>query len=125
MKYYPANDATVAGVGNMRINIQGQGTVLLESQVNNQIFILKLESVLHVPTNRNGLVSLGRWDGTYNSKKGEMTLKRDGKVIAMGRKIKNNLYKLNVSVHKAKPNNKNTSIICAATEDVPTWETWH
>ena len=49
MKYYPANDATVVGVGNMRINIQGCGTVLLESQVNDQIFILELESVLHVP----------------------------------------------------------------------------
>lgn len=78
--------------------------------------------------NRNSFISLGRWDeagGTYNSKKGEMTLKRDGKVITTGKKIKNNPYKLNIWVHKAKPNNKNTSIICAATQDVPTWETWH
>jgi hypothetical protein len=56
--YYPANGATVAGVGNSKTKIAGCGTILLESHYKGQTFILKLEDVLHIPTNRNTLFSL-------------------------------------------------------------------
>src|SRR6202453_456623 len=44
--YHPATEATVAGVGNSKIKIEGRGTIQLESQCNGQMFILKLAAVL-------------------------------------------------------------------------------
>ena len=125
--YHPATEATVAGVGNSKIKIEGRGTIQLESQCNGQTFILKLEDVLYIPTNRNSFLSLGRWDdagGSYSSESGTMLLVKEGKVAAKGIKIRNNLYKLNVRVRKKASNNK-TPVTCVVAEENPTWETWH
>jgi hypothetical protein len=100
MNYHPTNDATIAGVGNTKTKIHGQGTVLLESQVDEQMFILKLENILHIPTNRNSLLSLGRWDdtgGSYQSHGSKMMLTKDRKITTKGNKIRN-LYKMNACV---------------------------
>lgn len=67
--YEPARDVSIVGVGNSKTIIEGQGVVLLKSCQNGQVFTLWLENVLYIPTNRNNLLSLGRWDdagGSYN-----------------------------------------------------------
>jgi hypothetical protein len=108
--YEPANDATIAGVGNSKTMIEGCGTILLESHQSGQTFVLHLENVLYIPTNWNSLLSLGRWydtGGSYKCHSGKLILMKDGRVAAKGDKIKNNLYKLNIQVHKPKVNSTN------------------
>ena len=74
--------ASVAGVGNTRVPIEGHRTVELISECNSHKILLHLEHVLHILANKNNLISLGRWDssgGTYESNKGLLTLiMRDG-----------------------------------------------
>jgi hypothetical protein len=126
--YHPAKDATIVGVGNIKTNIHGLGTVLLESWINKQMFILRLENILHVPMNRNSLLSLGRWDdagGSYYSHGGNMTLIKDGNITAKDKKIRNNLYKMNIHVRKMAVKNTVLPITCAITKESPTWEVWH
>ena len=53
----------VMGVGNVKAQAQGRGTIKLELVVNGQTYILKLQDVLYIPTNEQNLISLGCWDG--------------------------------------------------------------
>lgn len=127
-KYEPANGASIARVGNSKTKIEVCGTILLESHYKGKMFILRLENVLYIPTNHNSLLSLGRWDnagGSYSCQHGHLVLTKDKRIAAIGWKITNNLYQLNVTVHKLKVNKNVPQVVCAINEKWPTWEMWH
>ena len=117
---------SVTGVGGKEAAIAGKGTVELISTCNSQKYILRLENVLHIPGQRNNLISLGRWDeasSRYLGGKGELTLvTKDGKQIAHGRKLDRHLYKMDVSVYKSPKWPDETFNGQETTLD---WETWH
>jgi hypothetical protein len=124
----------VSGVGNVKAEALGRGTVELTSSCNGHNYILKLEDVLYIPTNRNNLIALGKWDkagGRYIGGGGVLTLiTKDGISVARGTKIENNLYKMNVAIRK--PNNTTypkatiaTPQTFSANEPAQSWETWH
>ena len=49
--YEPLMGKTVVGVGNKHTNIEGHGTVELESAYQGNKFLLKLKNVLYIPSN--------------------------------------------------------------------------
>jgi hypothetical protein len=94
--YQALGDKIVSGVGGLRTYAHGIGTVEVESIHNRQKYLFRLENILYIPKNPNNLLSLGRWDtsgGRYTRGGGTITLiTKDGKPIACGQKISNNLY---------------------------------
>jgi hypothetical protein len=99
----------------MKTKAKGQGTVELRSSYKGRKYILELKNVLYIPTNRNNLISLGRWDkagGNYTGGGGSLVLiTNDGIPVAQGTQVENNLYKMKV--------NLNTSDIKSSTEIDP------
>src|SRR6202034_350244 len=93
--------STVTGVGGKTATVIGRGTVTLISNCNGINWTLKLENVLHVPGQKNNLISLGRWDkagGTYQGGENKIILiTKDGKRVAKGTRLKNYLYGMNVT----------------------------
>src|SRR6202167_3333831 len=81
--YTEIQESTVTGVGGKKASAIGRGTVILISNCNGVDWTLKLENVLHVPGQRNNLISLGRWDkagGTYQGGENKIILiTKDGK----------------------------------------------
>ena len=129
----PLHNTSVIGVGCNKAKAEGKGTIELISWYNNQEYILRLQNVLYIPTNRNNLLSLGKWDaagGQYIGGGGKITLKnKNGDIVAAGTKILNNLYKMKLQtwipcethiINSTK--NLQTFTI---TEPVPNLETWH
>jgi len=102
--YILLNNSTATGVGGKEAKITGHGTVELLSECNGFKYILCLENVLHIPGQKNDLISLGRWDeagGRYSGGGGKITLiTKDGKQIAKGKKINKNMYKMFVSINQ-------------------------
>ena len=81
--FQPLTDTTVSGVGNVKTEAKGRGTVELEAIYVNRKYILELKNVLYIPTNRNNLISLGRWDkagGHYKGGGGEIILIRKDEI---------------------------------------------
>jgi hypothetical protein len=132
--YEATSNASVMGVGGLCTEIKGGGTVELESKYMGQTYVLQLANVLHIPSNRNNLISLGRWDsagGTYRSDNGILKLAiNGGTVIAKGRKVHNHLYKMMVRINGklnnkqiTRPQTRNLQVFLS--EGSPeTWETW-
>lgn len=93
--YHPIDPTPVVGVGNIKAHAKGRGSVQIQSHCNGHTYILQLEDVLHVPGNRNNLISLGRWDKDgrqYIGQNNTITLfTKEGKSVARGTKIANNL----------------------------------
>ena len=133
--YEETPNAFVTGVGGLRTVIKGRGTIDLESEYGGQQYVLRLTDVLHIPSNRNNLLSLGRWDdagGTYRSDAGVLKLAvKTGTVIATGRKIHNHLYKMMVRVSDKRQNEEpsqaltNKYQIFLSEGSPENWETWH
>jgi hypothetical protein len=100
--YKPAHGITVAGVGNAKTTVQGRGTVELESKCEGRKFVLQLDNVLYIPTNRNNLLSLGRWEASgrkYIGEGGKITMINErGVPVATGNRIKNHLCKMDVKL---------------------------
>ena len=100
---------------------------------NGHNFILQLEDVLYIPTNRNNLISLGKWDkagGRYIGGGGALILiTKDGTSVAQGTKVENNLYKMKVAIRKPKatiPKAVMATPLCfVVNEPAQSWETWH
>jgi GAG-pre-integrase domain len=133
ISYQPLRKTSVAGVGNMKASAEGRGTVELESQCDGHKYVLRLENVLYVPSNRNNLISLGRWDaagGRYYGGEGYLTMvTKDGKRVAKGTKINNNLYKMKIKVRNPHAQyiktTTSTPQTFVAAEPAQSWETWH
>ena len=58
--YHPLHDTIVSGVGNVKAKAEGRGTVKLISTYGEHKYIIHLQDVLYIPTNRNNLISLGK-----------------------------------------------------------------
>ena len=86
----------MTGVGSKKAAAIDRGTVTLISNCNGVNWTLKLENVLHVPGQRNNLISLGRWDkagSTYQGGENKIILiTKDGKRVAKGNRLNNFLY---------------------------------
>ena len=69
---------------------------------------------------------LGQWDragGRYASTDGKLYLTmKSGKIVAKGKQVPNNLYKMNVAI-KLIP--QKSEVMYASTENLQSWETWH
>jgi hypothetical protein len=61
--YVPTLDLMVTGVGSVNAAIKGRGTVVLNSEYEGHKYNLQLENVLYIPTSKNNILSLGRWEG--------------------------------------------------------------
>jgi hypothetical protein len=126
--YQPVNGTTVAGVGNVKTDVLGRGTVILYSRCKGKIYLLRLANVLHIPSNRNSLLSLRQWEmhgQSYTGGGGIWTMTNEkGKPVATGMRVKNHLYKMNLESMdtriKVTPN-----VMFASSESSQTWETWH
>jgi hypothetical protein len=98
--FKPLNGITVSGVGNVKAKAEGRGNVVLISYYDGHKSMLELQDVLYIPTNRNNLLSLGKWDkggGQYVGGKEALTLiTKDGILVVCGTKVENDLYCLNV-----------------------------
>ena len=112
--YQPLHNTSVVGVGHLKAKAEGKGTIELESRYKNKTFILKLENVLHIPTNRNNLISLGKWDaagGRYIGGGGKIILENKNKTpVAIGTKAGNNLYKMKLKTRKPCENHINKQV---------------
>jgi len=60
--YKPLTNVPIQGVGGLKVHAEGCGTVRLQSHVKGTSHMLLLDKVLYVPSNRNNLIALGRWD---------------------------------------------------------------
>ena len=94
---------------------------------------MRLENVLHIPSNPNNLFSLGRWDtsgGRYTGGGGAIILiTKDGKSIAKCVKVTNNLYRIKLTIRKPGSSTTKSAIVMPQTyltsEPTQSWETWH
>src|SRR6202041_3153013 len=68
--YTKIQESTVTGVGGKKAAVIGRGTVILISNCSGVNWTLKLENVLHVPGQKNNLISLGRWDKAWHLPRG-------------------------------------------------------
>jgi hypothetical protein len=124
--YQPTTDTSISGVGEAITRAEGRGTVTITSKYNGQIYALQLQDVLHVPTNKNNLFSLGRWDAagnTYSCKGGILTLWAQDTPVAMANKTTNNLYLLDAEVKRE--TNTALTMTANANSNMDSWLTWH
>ena len=87
----------ISGVGKLNTFGIARGTVYVHSECDGKPYVLQLNNVLHVPKNRNNLLSLGRWEAQHKRKihidDGRLTLQtNDGTSVAQGKRLGNNLY---------------------------------
>ena len=120
----------ISGVGGVETFAIGRGTVFLLSRCDGYMNVLQLNNVLHVPSNRNSLLSLGNWeenDRSIHAHKGILRLtSSEGKDIARGRKIVNKLYMMSFRLmDQSAPANVAFNAAYIATDPTPSWETWH
>jgi gag-polypeptide of LTR copia-type/Integrase core domain/GAG-pre-integrase domain len=124
-------DTMVLGVGNVKTDAKGRGTIELKTSYNGQNHTLELKNVLYIPTNRNNLISLGKWDkagGHYKGGGGELILiTKDEVPVARGTQIGNGLYKMNVAIREpcAKNIEEANPQSFIVNEPAQSWETWH
>ena len=59
IEYNAESRKAIVSVGGVKAAIKGQGTVHLLSKCNGHLYSLTLENLLHIPINRNNLLSLG------------------------------------------------------------------
>ena len=62
LTYQPLWNTSVIGIGKLTAKVEGKGTIELKSQYNNKKYFLKLHNVLHIPSNKNNLIFLEKWD---------------------------------------------------------------
>ncbi len=129
--YEPLRGVTVTGVGGTKVVVEGRGTVDLVSKCEGRTHALRLQHVLHIPTNKNNLISLGKWDsagGSYQSNQGILKLiTKGGITITVAKRIENNLYKIQVGVREmaTKLHTQDKYETFTTTKSFPSWETWH
>jgi len=120
----------ISGVGRVKTFVIGRGTVFLLSRCDGYMNMLQLNNVLHIPSNRNSLLSLGNWeenDCSIHAHKGILCLTfSKGKDIVCGQKIINKLYMMSFRLmDQSTPTNVAFNAVYIATDPTPSWETWH
>jgi hypothetical protein len=97
--YTPLGSSSITEVGGKEVSIAGWGTLELVLTCKGQKYIFLLQNVLHVP---GTLISLGCWDaaGGHYIGGGGRIITKDGKHVAQGKKIDNNLYKMTFTTWK-------------------------
>jgi hypothetical protein len=117
---------SIAGVGRLKAHTIGKRSIHLKSEYNRRTYILELQNVLHVPNNRNNLLSLGQWEANGRSifvYNGKMTLlTKEGKLIVRGTKVCNKLYKM---TFRHEPGTMHSDCAFNMASPSITWETWH
>lgn len=114
VSYQPMHDTQIGGVGGRNSRVEGRGTIELESQCEGKIYVLTLQDVLYIPSNKHNLLSLGKWTaagGLFIGGGGKLSLiSKSGKCVAQGTKMENNLYKIRFTIRKprAVPDRKAT-----------------
>jgi hypothetical protein len=102
--YHSLPNSMVRGIGNVTAKVKGCGTVKLCSHIDNKSYMLILQDVLHMPTSQYNLLSLGKWDKSCSNFSVDHSclslVKQDGKVIAQGKRIKSNLYKMRLHLKR-------------------------
>ena len=137
-QYRPAVNANVIGVGNTLTEIRGRGNVKVQTRVGGITHTLTLQNVLHIPTNKYNLISLGRWDKAgreFRSSQGLLSMiDRDGKTVAYGTKLHSNLYRMHMRTARATELTGKARAVLSAKLGPPiafpvnearTWEEWH
>jgi len=124
--YKPILAVPIAGVGGVKAHAIRQGNIKLKSECDRKTYILELKNVLHVPKNRNNLLSLGKWETngqSYNACDGTLSLlTKERKPVAKGAKISNNLYKMTF-MHA--PRMLQSNHVFSTASPLQTWKTWH
>jgi hypothetical protein len=96
--YHSLPNSMVQGIRNVTTKVKGCGTIKLCSCVDDKLYMLILQDVLHMPMSQYNLLLLGKWDkscGNFSVDHSHLSLvKQDGKVVAQGKRIKSNLYKM-------------------------------
>jgi hypothetical protein len=127
--FHTIERTAVTGVGSVKAQDQGRGIVYLKSTMNGQTYILKLEDVLYIPTNKHNLISLGCWDkasGWYMGGGGKISLiTKNGKHVAIGQQINNNLYKIDITTYHCNNKSFTTLTTFIAEEPARSWDIWH
>ena len=120
IEFTPLNKM-IQGVGNVKVPVEGRGTINLKSQTGQQ-YVIVLKDVLFVPQAPNSLFSLSRLDDS-----GRRVIVGDGcihlydknkNLIAIGWKIER-MYLLDITAHPAL---KQATL---SMEMGNTWQTWH
>ena len=101
---YISKQHIIKGIGGKQTCAEGHRDIILQACHNTKITVLKLKDVLYIPTNKHNLFALGKWDTNgqmYQGYDGKLTLfNKDRKIIAIGTKLTQNLYKFSFKVIK-------------------------
>lgn len=96
-------EATAQGVGSIRSQVLGRGTITLIAEYGTHTCTLNLENVNYIPSNKYNIFALGQWDDngqTYQASGGELTLiDRQGIPVLKGPKIVSNMYTFHLKPH--------------------------
>ena len=116
----------IKGVGAIKAHAIGRGTVYLQSECDRQLHTFELNNVLHVPSNRNNIFSLGRWEQEGRSifVRNSILYLRDetGKDMARGTKVANKLYQMSF---RLAPDSSPEMICFSVDISDLSWEEWH
>ena len=89
--YEPTPGATIQGVEGKIIQIEGHGTIKLTAKYGTCEWILHLENVSYIPSNKYNIFALGRWDSQgqrYQVSNGELILfNRQNVPVLKGQKV--------------------------------------
>jgi hypothetical protein len=117
---YIPNIETIKGVGGIKIQLHGRGTIILQSKIKNQSFKITLNNVCYIPTQDGSLLSLSRLDkqgGGSSIHHGRvLILDEHLNTVAIGNAICNQ-YLMNVQT--IYPENIHT------THEKLSWNQWH
>jgi hypothetical protein len=112
------------GVGGI-VQPVGRGTVKFSLQYEGKTYTFTLCNVLHVPGNRNNLLSLGRREchgGSFIGGMQIMLIMSNGICVAEGPLVANNLYKIPFKIIYP---NAETQHTFQTIRGVMPWEIWH
>jgi hypothetical protein len=88
ISYKPTENILMGGVGGIKTQAKGRGTVILESTYKGHKYTLMLKDILYIPRNKNNLISLGKWEAMgsmFEAHKGKLMLTSESrKGVAMG-----------------------------------------
>jgi len=104
--YQSISAVPIAGVGGAKAHAIGRGNIKLKSECDGHTYILELTNVLHVPKNKNNLLSLGKWEKqgrSYNGCDDTLTLLTKDK----------------------RPGSARSDYAFSAASPLQSWETWH